>query len=164
MNKKGGFAGGMLLILLGIVFFLRQYIPLLSHLYSWPSILVGLGLAFLLAALLSQVSELAIPACIIGGMGCIFYYQVYTGNWGSWAYVWTLIPGFVGLGIILSNFLSPVRTNDRSGWILIFLSLASFVVFGGAWILGPELSKYWPAILIILGIMILLRPLVRSKR
>jgi hypothetical protein len=46
---------------------------------------------------------MAVAACIIGGIGGILYWQSYTGDWASWAYVWTLIPGFSGIGIIFDR-------------------------------------------------------------
>ena len=107
---------------------------------------------------------MAIPACIVGGIGGILYWQEITGNWESWAYAWTLIPGFVGVGIVLSGLLGgDFRQSARGGGWLIMISLVLFAVFGsffgGLGLLGP----YWPVLLILLGLLVLIRPLFRPR-
>jgi hypothetical protein len=108
---------------------------------------------------------MAVPASIVTGIGCILYYQNATGDFVSWAYMWTLIPGFVGVGLILAGLLGEnTRGNISSGMNLIVISVVLFLIFGtllgGLTILGP----YGPAILLIaLGIYILARGFLRPK-
>ena len=64
---------------------------------SWPLIVVAVGAGLLVLGLLVGAPEMAIPAVIVGGIGGILYYQNLSGNWASWSYLWTLIPGFSGL-------------------------------------------------------------------
>lgn len=87
-----------------------------------------------------------------------------TGNWQSWAYLWALIPGFVGIGIIIAGILSGEwRTSLREGLNVILVSLFLLVIFwlflGGSGI-GWE---YWPILLIIFGLWILVRQLFRRR-
>jgi len=116
----------------------------------------------LIIGLLTGVPAMAIPACIVGGIGGLLYWQNSTGNWESWTYAWTLIPGFVGVGTILSGLLGgEPRQSVRGGFWLVAISLALFAFFGsflgGLNLLGP----YWPALLILLGLLLLVRSLFR---
>ena len=102
---------------------------------------------------------MAVPACIVGGIGGLFYYQNATGDWESWSYVWALIPGFVGVGIILAGLLEgKLRKPLREGGQLVVISLIMFVIAGsifGALGIG-RLGDYWPVLLIVVGVLILL--------
>src|SRR5690606_32059320 len=113
--------------------------------------------------LLTGNPEMAVPACIVGGVGGILYWQNASENFGSWAYAWTLIPAFVGTGMILSGLLGgTARQKINEGIWMIVMGLTLFLVFGGLFggldVFGP----YWPVLLILLGIMILVRTLLRS--
>jgi hypothetical protein len=157
-------AGGLILILLGVWFLAVQFVPGLQGWFSWPWIIIGFGVVMLLIGLLSGVPDLAVPACIIGGIGGLLYWQNATGNWESWSYAWSLIPGFVGVGVILSGlFGGKVRKSLREGGNLILISLILFAIFA-AFRGGPNLlGDYWPVLLILVGLWMLIRPLFRSR-
>jgi len=57
------------------------------------------------------VPALAVPATIISGIGAILYYQDTTGDWDSWTYVWALIPGFLGVGLLIAGVLAREGGN-----------------------------------------------------
>jgi hypothetical protein len=167
-RRRSNLVVGLLLILLGVWFIAVQFVPELRAWmeieYAWPLIIVGVGVLLLVIGLLTGAPAMAVPACIVGGIGGLLYWQNATGNWESWAYMWTLIPGFVGVGVILSALLGGETRQALSGgaW-LILISLVLFAVFGsflgGLGLLGP----YWPVLLIALGLLALLRPLLRSR-
>jgi hypothetical protein len=150
MEKRSQWIGGIILILLGIVFMLRLWMPDWME-FSWPFYIIGVGLLFLLVAAISGIGPLAIPGCIILGIGSILYFQNLSQNWISWTYAWTLIPGFVGVGIFFSSLFSPGHRIDHSGWFLILISLTGFVIFGGISVFGRDVVRYWPILLILLG-------------
>ncbi len=166
-NRRGSLVVGLILILLGGLFLLGQFMPGLQSWvnlqFSWPLIIIGVGVLFLFAGLLAGVPDLAVPAAIIGGIGGLLYWQNQTGNWGSWAYAWTLIPGFVGVGIILAGLLGrrPGKALHEDMNVII-VSLILFTIFssflGGRNLFGP----YWPMLLIVFGLWLLIRPLWRS--
>ncbi|MCX7681263.1 MAG: hypothetical protein N2508_04750 [Anaerolineae bacterium] len=126
--------------------------------------MIGIGLLLFIIGLVTNTPGLAIPACIVGGIGGLLYWQDTTGNWESWAYAWALIPGFVGVGMILSGLLKgEVRQTLSSGGTLVLISLAMFMVFGaavGGLDLLDLLGPYWPVLLIGLGVLALIRNLV----
>ncbi|NLG98633.1 MAG: hypothetical protein GX491_14855 [Chloroflexi bacterium] len=166
-RTRSNVAGGILLILLGLAFLSYQLAPgLWSWLdleFSWPLIVVGVGLFFLIAALISGEAGLAVPACVIGGIGFLLYWQNATGNWGSWAYAWALIPGFAGVGTILMGLISGQRVGAaiEGGIWAIVVSLVIFSIFsamfGGINLFGP----YWPVLLILLGLILIVRNFLR---
>ena len=167
-RRRSSLVVGLLLILLGVWFMATQFVPELRTWiaieYSWPLIIVGVGVLLLVVGLLTGAPAMAVPACIVGGIGGLLYWQNATSNWESWAYLWTLIPGFVGVGIVLSGLLGgETRQSVRGGAWLILISLVLFMVFGsflgGLGLLGP----YWPVLLIALGLLYLLRSLFRSR-
>jgi hypothetical protein len=170
MNKRRrtGLVGGTLLVLLGLWFLAMQLVPDLQSLIdielSWPLFVIGAGVVLLILGLLTGEPGMAVPACIVGGIGVLLYYQNETGDWASWAYAWTLIPGFAGVGAILAGLLGDKpKQSVRDGVNLIIISAVMFVIFssflGGQNLLGP----YWPVLLILLGLWFLIQPLFRRK-
>jgi hypothetical protein len=158
---------GVILILLGVFLLAGQLVPGLwgnLELMSWPFIVVGVGVLLLVIGLLTNTPGLAVPACIVGGIGLLLYWQNATGNWESWAYAWTLIPGFVGVGVILMGLLEgrPGPALVSGGW-LILISLVLFAIFA-SFMGGPVIvGKFWPVLLIVLGILGLVRYIIRSR-
>ncbi len=164
IRGRGRLVAGSLLVLFGVWLLVVQFLPAgwPARFFSWPLIVIAVGVFFLLLGLLSNEPGLAVPACIVGGIGGILYYQRIAGDFGSWAFAWTLIPGFVGVGLVLADLLSdrPWHTAAGGGW-LIAISLALFVVFGSLFGRLPWLVL--PVVLIVLGGLILVRPLFRRR-
>ncbi|MCD4672852.1 MAG: hypothetical protein K8R77_09330 [Anaerolineaceae bacterium] len=168
-RKRGGLAGGMLLILFGGFFLLWQLRPellesVLGSWFDWPVIIIGAGFLFLLAAVLGQVGGLAIPGCIISGIGFILAWQNATGNWGSWAYIWALIPGLVGLGLVIGSVLGKNNPGSRRvGAIMFVISLAVTSFFASMFTYHLAYDFVWPVVLIILGIFLLAKALFKKE-
>jgi LiaI-LiaF-like transmembrane region len=167
-NRRGGLVGGLLLILLGGAFLAAQLIPGSRSWFnaedSWPLIVIGIGVLLVVLAIALRTSPLAIPGCIVAGIGCMLYYQNATGNWGSWAYAWTLIPAFVGLGVLVSGLLEgqPMRSLTTGVW-MILISLVAFVIFGSFLGMG-RFSAYWPLLLVLGGLLILGQAILGRRR
>ncbi len=167
-RRRSNIVVGAILILVGAFTLIFRFVPGVKEWmpvdFSWPLIIIGFGLFWLLLGLFVGNAEMAVPAAVFAGIGGILYWQNLTGNWESWAYVWTLIPGFVGIGVILSGLISgKVSSALRAGIWQILISLILFFIFGsflgGLNLIGP----YWPALLIVLGVVLLLR-MIFSKR
>lgn len=162
-ERRSSIILGLLLVLAGGWFLAQQFYPELrlweNFDFSWPWYVLGTGALLLLLGLILGAPGMAVPACIVGGIGAILYYQNETGNWESWAYAWALIPGFVGIGIILAGLLEGrFRNGLREGGPLVVISAIMFVVFG-AFLGGPSLlGDYWPVLLILVGIWLLIQP------
>ena len=160
---------GLILILIGAWLVLTRQVPSLQawieHNFSWPMYTIGAGLLILLIGLLTNSPGMAIPASIVAGIGGILYYQNTTQNFTSWSYMWTLIPGFVGVGTILAGLLGEnTRRNFGHGLRLLVTSAVLFLIFatffGGLSILGPY---GLPIVLILLGVYILARGFLRGN-
>ena len=172
MKKQGRtqLALGIILILLGAVFIVQQMFPEVAkftQLFTSGALsLVGIGALLLLLGLILGKPGLAVPAAIVAGIGGILYYQSLTGDGSSWSYMWTLILGFIGVGVILQGLLGEnTRQNLRNGLNLLVVSAVLFLVFSaifGSWNL---LGNFGPAILLILlGLWVLGSGLYRSMR
>jgi hypothetical protein len=170
MNRRrsSSLVVALILILLGLWFLALELLPGLSAwvhgALGWPLIVVAVGVGLLLIGLVTDAPGMAVPACIVAGIGALLYWQNATGHWESWAYAWALIPGFGGVGTMLMGLWQGRWSEVRAGAWTVLVSLVLFAVFGaflgGLDIFGP----YWPALLIALGLLLLLRALVAPGR
>jgi hypothetical protein len=136
--------------------------------FEWPMWVVLAGAALLLIGLLVGEPDMAVPACIVAGIGGILYYQNATSRWDSWSFLWTLIPGFVGIGKILSGLIGGnFKTNLHEGLQALLVCAILFIIFGtifNAWTIFGAYSTYVPvALLFILGLWLIVRGLIRRK-
>ncbi len=172
MNKQGRsqLALGVLLILLGGWFLLDRTVPAFHDFFSryteWPVNLLLIGGVIFVLGLVLGSPGMSVPAAIVAGIGGIFYYQQASGDYGSWSYMWTLIPGFVGVGSVLAGLLGDNTSHNlKRGMNMIVFSAVLFLVFSaffGGWTI---LGSYGPAILLILlGLYVLGSGLYRSYR
>lgn len=161
---------GLLLILFGAWMIVTRQVPpireWLDANFQWPMWVIGAGAVILLIGLLTGAPGMAIPAAIVAGIGGILYYQELNHNYASWSYMWTLIPGFVGVGSIVAGLLGEnTRRNIGHGLNQLFISAVLFLIFasflGGLDILGAYGA---PVILILLGVYVLGRGFIRSAR
>jgi hypothetical protein len=165
-QRKTSMVFGGVLLLLGIWLLIAQFAPGLrlwiDASNSWPLFIVGTGVFLLFLGGVLGIPEMAIPACIVGGIGGLLYWQNATGRWETWAYAWALIPGFVGLGIMIASLLhGDGRGAFRAGGALVFISLVLFAVFGSFLGGSQVFGAYWPVALILLGLWMLVRRFMR---
>ena len=160
---------GLLLVLLGVWLVVSRQVPVvrewLDANWEWPMWTIGAGLLIFLIGLITGAPGMSVPAAIVAGVGGILYYQNLTGDYGSWSYMWTLIPGFVGVGTILAGLLGEhTRHNFGRGLNLLVISAIMFLIFGalfgGLAILGPNGPAF---LLIALGLYILIRGMLRNS-
>jgi hypothetical protein len=168
MRNRTQLALGILLILLGGWLVATKQVPplqaWLTQNFVWPMWVIGAGAIILIVGLLVGAPGMAVPACIVAGIGGILYYQNATHDFSSWSYMWTLIPGFVGVGSILAGLLGEnSRHNFNQGINALVVSAVLFLifatVFGGLNLLG---GYGLAIILILLGVYIVARGLIRK--
>ncbi|MDL1911922.1 hypothetical protein FBQ81_14730 [Chloroflexi bacterium CFX6] len=169
-QNRTNLALGLILLIVGGWLLATRQVPALQNWmednFTWPMWTIGAGLLVLLIGLITGAPGMAVPASIIAGIGGILYYQNATGDFASWSYMWTLIPGFVGVGSILAGLLGEhTRRNLGHGLRLMVISAVMFLIFatffGGLDILGPY---GLPIILILLGVYVLARGFIRSGK
>jgi len=167
-NQRTTLGMGVLLVLAGLIFLLLNIMPQLRDLinvnYSWPLIVLAVGAGLLLIGLVVGAPDMAVPAFVVGGIGGILYYQNVSGDWQSWSYLWTLIPGFSGLGMLVAwVFGSRGKNNISSALDTIGSSLVLFVIFGAIFGAFEGFGPYWPILLIAAGVLIGFRALIHRK-
>lgn len=157
--NKGRVSTAILLIGLGLWYLAVAVSPEVKAIAygsnTWPLQIVGLGGLFYLAGIFALNPGMFIPGTIVAGIGGLLYYQNITGDWASWAYAWSLIPGFVGIGLILFGAFSRKMGAVIGGLWNICVSLVLFSIFGSAFGKIPYADKLWPIVLVILGLFLL---------
>ena len=171
--RRGAFSAGLTLILIGLALVIIQWVPEL-HIWanwteSWPLLIVGVGALVGIIGIASATPDSLIATGVLAGLGLLLYWQNMTGDWGSWAYAWALIPGFAGAGMLLAGLYRLVLGHEIRRTLIDGVSnlIVSFLLFSifGSFLGGPDyLQQIWPASIIVLGLWILFRPRRRSRR
>jgi uncharacterized integral membrane protein len=167
-NQRSSLTLGAILVILGAFFIASNLIPafhvFLDQANAWPLIIEAVALGFLLLGLVLGVPDMAVPAVIIGGIGGILWWQSLTLNWWTWSFMWALIPGFAGLGMLLAKVLGGNERynlwhalNTIGSSLIIFVIFGAF--FGGFKFMGP----YWPVVLIAAGLLMGARTFIRNR-
>ncbi len=141
--------------------------------YGWPLFVIIPGLTLLVIGFLGGGAGASVPGGIVTMLGLVLAYQSSTGDWPSWAFAWALVaPGGVGLGLYLQALRDRDQVMLRRGRTLIFIAamifMIGFVLFES--ILGISGMDYGifgkaalPALLIVIGIILLVRSIQRSR-
>jgi len=171
-HKRRSIASGLILILLGLAFLAFQIFPALrawANLeFTWPVSILIVALALVVIGALTGTADMLVPAAIVGGIGGILYLQnsrVLT--WESWAYLWTLIPGFAGIGVFLAGLLKWKKREIIDGLQTMLVSAVLFLVFGS--LMGDMFGvfpfrQYLPILLIALGVFLFIRAVIDRRR
>lgn len=149
----------IILIGFGIYFYLQQSkIEVFKEFYTWPTLLIIVGFAFLVQAYKAKDYEAILPGIILFGFGIHFHIVNIFSFWPNHIGSFILI---IALGFLLRY--QKLKTGLFQG--LLFLVLAILLLFYdkiGKWfgLLENGLSfvwNFWPAILIIIGLFFLFR-------
>jgi hypothetical protein len=123
---------GGLFVLIGALLLAGQFVRVDIGRYGWPFFVIAPGILILFVALTARgaVSEgLAILGSIVTVSGLILLVQDATNRYESWAYAWALVvPGAIGLGMILYGLTARRPGNVRSGTRLVGVALVLFLL------------------------------------
>lgn len=156
MKNKGIFPG-LLLIGIGFYFLMHQlHIPTLEKIFTWPTLLIILGIIFLLQAYFSNDHDSIFPGTILLGIGTHIHgkslFAIWPNHWG----MYTLI---ISLAFLLRY--QKTKTGLVPGIILLVISILG-VFYGGliswmSWIgkFVSLLESFWPVALIAIGLYLL---------
>jgi hypothetical protein len=159
-TQKKDFTGGLILIAIGLIALIAQFVT-----FDLPEnigllIVPGLGALFLAWGILTHNAGLMIPGGILSGVGWGIYaisgpFAIWQGDNEGGVF---LI--FLGLGFGLITLATAVFTKETHWWALIPGGIIAFVgtavLFGGALLTALAwVGKLWPLALILLGISIL---------
>jgi len=169
-ERRSDLIFGIILLLIGGWFLAAQFnlVPNITKIiniqFQWPLIVVGVGVLLFILGLFTHNPGMSVPACIVGGIGCSLYWTSITGNWGAWVYLWALIPGFVGVGILLTTLLGSSEGGGyRDGLRLILISAILFLIFFLLFSGQGLFVKYWPVLVILAGIWVIITAISRKK-
>ncbi|HEV2028273.1 MAG TPA: hypothetical protein VGS16_07035 [Candidatus Dormibacteraeota bacterium] len=177
VRPRGGGSSGALGVVLVVVGLFALAIVLFGvdlTQYGWPLFVIVPGLTLLVVGFLGGGSGASVPGGIVTMLGLVLAYQSSTGDWASWAFAWALVAPFgVGLGLYLQALRDRDHGTLRQGRTLMFVGLLIFMigfVFFES-ILGISGQDYGifgkaalPALLIVIGIILLVRSIQRSRR
>jgi len=164
---------GVVLVVLGLFALIIQFTGFDAG-GSWPLFVVIPGLTLLLVGFISLGTGALIPGAILTVIGLILSYMNATQDWPAWAFAWPLVaPGGVGLGIWLQGLRNSDAHLLRQGRVLMFVALIifmiGFVIFGTIFRIS-EMDYGWfgkaalPALLIVIGVILLARSIQRSRQ
>lgn len=168
-TNNAALVGGTLLVGFGLLSLLSQvFRDVINWSYLWPVSIIIFGGLFFAGMFFGgrQVSGLAIPGTIIAGIGLLLLYQNLTSHWESWAYSWSLIVLFVGLGIYIMGLYGRDDGQQRAGLKVMKVGFILFVVFGAFFEMIFSMDRtlgargiLFPALLILLGLYLVVQRL-----
>jgi hypothetical protein len=154
-GRDGSWVGGVVLIAIGVAFLLGQLLPNAGR---FVPLLVGL--IFLAVFLATRNYGFLVPGGIVTGVGVgIVLTMEDQGRVGGGLFLISLGFGFVGIFILAALF----RLRENHPWPLIpggILCTIGLITLGGT--RYDEVARVaWPAVLIALGLLFVLRGLLR---
>jgi len=157
--KKQGFFLGIILIGIGVYFLMDQLnIPFLNNVFTWPTLLVIIGISFLLQGFVGKETQSLFPGTILTGLGIHFHGRELFDFWPDHWAIYTLI---VGLAFIIRH--QKTKNGIVPGILLLvisFLGLFYDGIIGWMNYIGEAvgwLENFWPVVLIIIGVYLLFK-------
>ncbi len=165
-TSRGSIIAGSILVLLGAVF-LAFNVLRIDFGKVWPIIFFIIAAGFYLPVLLmpnerKNLSGLLIPGTILAGLGVIFFYNTLTDDWSSWAYIWTLIPAAVGLGLLLAARVGQWGGDVMKVGFWMFVISAAVCLILAALFGGGNAGAIGAVLLIGLGVYLLIQSMRRN--
>lgn len=177
MERRGSIVPALALILIGGYFLLinLNVIPSLGINKMWPGIVVLVGLIFWLGFIFGKDHDpgLTFVGTIAILVGLFFFLFTLNVNlfglghvtWGAMGQLWPAFPLIVGLAFVVLW----IAGRFRDGGVLVPAVVLLVVGIGGfAYTLGDvpffqDVLRWWPLLLIGLGLLVLLRAIVRPR-
>ncbi|SDQ45800.1 hypothetical protein SAMN05216232_1674 [Virgibacillus subterraneus] len=153
MKRQNSFVA-YILIGIGVYFLLRELrIPIITDFYSWPTFLIIIGLALLIHSYTSKDYQHLFSGTIVLGLGIHFHG---IEHYAFWIDHWAVYPMIVGIAFIIRSlrtkkgFLTGLIFTGTS--ILFMFSVKLPPTFNWIYDVTAFLEKFWPVILIGIGI------------
>ncbi|MBR7796933.1 MAG: LiaI-LiaF-like domain-containing protein [Bacillota bacterium] len=157
--KKQQTLTAYLLIGIGVFFLLQQLnIPILSNFYSWQTIIILIGLVLLIHSYVTKSYQNLFTGTVILGLGIHFYGIAY---YSFWIDHWAMYLLIVGIAFII-RYLHTKEGIIPGLLLIVFAIIMLFSIqlpvwFNWIYIVVEYLERFWPVILIVLGLYLLKR-------
>jgi len=175
-ESHGPLMMGAALLLLGVVLLIGELLHFSFGSVMWTFIFIIPGAVLFLSALSSQDSHaegLAILGSMMMALGGIFLVQILLNMWASWAYAWALLaPTSIGIAQVVFGKQHNREKLVQNGKRLVDVGLTMFfflfvffeILFNiSGKNLVPAILPAFPTALIVLGIFVILRAVLRKK-
>lgn len=153
--RRQSVIAGIILILLGLFFLLRQMdVAYFDQISIWPLILIALGLFFIFTSIFDYRRDGGMfPGVILFGIGFHFlgnelFPEYWPNHWAVYTYI-------VSIAFFAQFFLTRQKANLVPAFVLLAVSLFS-TVWSDYWRDIPW-EYVWPALLIVGGLIIIFR-------
>ncbi|WP_174729780.1 LiaI-LiaF-like domain-containing protein [Mesobacillus harenae] len=155
--KRQQMIPGIILIGFGIYFYLQQSnITLFQQFYTWPTLLIIVGIAFLGQGYWGKDYESILPGVMLAGFGLHFHVVHRLEIWPDHMGTFILI---IALGFLLRY----QKTGNGLFQGILFLILAVLLLFNdqfASWfgLMESRVASawtFWPAVLVIIGVYLL---------
>jgi hypothetical protein len=136
---------GLLLLIVGILLLASE--PLTDFvggldvnedvLRWWPILIIALSLFFLVPALIGGPNRrlragMVIPGALLAGIGSALLYTSLTDRWSAWAYLWSVFPFSLGLGMYAAGWIADAPAFKWIGSGLAIGGVVAYLVFATA--------------------------------
>ena len=119
MSRTIELIAGVLLLIVGVLLLASEPLADLVSgigidndvLRWWPILIIGLSLFFLVPALVGGPNRrlragMVIPGALLAGIGSALLYTSLTDRWSAWAYLWSVFPFSLGLGMYAAGWIA----------------------------------------------------------
>ena len=177
MERRGTIVTALAFILIGGYFLLvnLNFIPSFGITQMWPGIVVLVGVMFWLGFIFGREHDagLAFVGTIVTLVGLFFFLFTLnvtipgfgTVEWSDMGRLWPAFPLIVGIAFVVMW----IANRFRDAGVLVPAAILLLVSFGGfAFTLQgvtvfQNLLQWWPVLLIVFGIAILIQSVTRSR-
>ncbi len=176
-RRSGSIIPAIILIAVGIFFLLvnTNVLPRAGIGQLWPALPTLLGISMLLQFFVGRMRD---PGLVSGGTiflltGLFFFLFTLRVTvepfgpitWGDMARLWPAFPTIVGIALLLRWLAGGLRDHGLliPVTILLIVGLGGFAFTLGGFPTFRILADYWPVLLIVLGVLVLARSLIRPQ-
>ncbi|WP_269412058.1 LiaI-LiaF-like domain-containing protein [Lentibacillus daqui] len=157
-TKQKSFAG-YLLIGIGAYFLLRELqVPIITNFYSWTTLIIIIGLALLIYSYSAKEYQHLFTGTLLLGLG-IHWHGL--NHYDFWIDHWAVYPLIIGIAFIVRS----LRTK-KGFWLgILFVGISIIFIFSiqlpiwfdWVYTVMDYLERFWPIVIIITGIYLLMR-------
>jgi hypothetical protein len=177
MERRGTIITALALIFIGGYFLLvnLNVIPSLGITQMWPGIVVLVGILFWLGFIFGHDHDagLAFVGTIVTLTGLFFFLFTLnvtipgfgTVEWGDMAQLWPAFPLIVGIAFVVMWMAGRFRDAGLlvPGGILLLVGFGGFAFTMHGVPVFQNLLQWWPVLLIVFGIAIIIQSLTRTR-